>query len=201
MRTITAADRSSLIRLASSLPARSAERRVILAELQKTATLDENPELEAMFKRLTRSDFGSGFEDRKIPVRLSNGALVDVAVFLYADFWDDGDLHFGVLEANIGGGLFDDVDLYKWTPGLEYTEKDLKAAIATAKAKFKAWKFPKAWADDLGDYVYSAVVSYEGTVLEVETFTDEFDAKRAAKGMENNVRVSVVSGAPQWNKT
>ncbi len=195
-KTLTAADRSSLIRLASSLPAGSAERRVILAGLQKTARLDD--ELEALVERVTGVESGHVLAERVFQVRLSNGSEVGVELALTWDEYGDT-LHFHIFWRS-PDFMGEEWKLHEWTPKGSPTEKEIKKEVATAKAKFKAFKWPKSWDGDLEERVYSAVVSYEGTVLEVETFTDEFYAEKAAKGMGQNVRIQTVQGAPQWNK-
>lgn len=84
-RTLTAADRSALIRLASTLPAGSAERKAILAGLQKQAGPDRSlmnkahSLLERGTKRLRTRDFLGETEVYDLHSR-TNG---DYAIFYF----------------------------------------------------------------------------------------------------------------------
>lgn len=87
MRTLTAYDRSALIKLASSLPAGSPERKAILASLDKTAKVERfvgeiggylyAVQIEGVNPRFAQADFGRQLDDLRLIEAWKNGAKKD----------------------------------------------------------------------------------------------------------------------------
>lgn len=87
MRTLTASDRSALIKLASSLPEGSPERRAILASLDKTAKVERfvgeidgylyAVQIEGVNPRFAQAAFGRQLDDLRLIEAWKNGAKKD----------------------------------------------------------------------------------------------------------------------------
>lgn len=120
MKTLTASDRSALIRLAASFPKGSSERKVILAELSREADFSAQPEFPPT--KVTGSPTGVGDSSRD--------------KFMLEITEKFGNFYIQVLNPNRGGAYFG----FKNPEELDKIVAAFTSAVEKAKQETKEYK-------------------------------------------------------------